>query len=123
MSTCSICLSDVRRTRQNSRLRCGHLFHPSCLDDWKAKGKNTCPLCRKVFDVSNYKIVITIQNNFTEQSNTLHASTASMFSIMDALDITFDVEESLDVQRLLHDFGLDPADFDTSIFHTEGPTI
>ena len=123
MSTCSICLNDVRRTRQNSNLRCGHLFHSTCLNDWKAKGKNTCPLCRKVFDVSNYKIVITIQNNYSGQSNVLEANMQSMFSIMDALDITFDVEDTIDVQRLLEDFGVNPADFDTSVFNTEGPTI
>lgn len=119
MSTCSICLNDVRPTRLTSAIRCGHLFHAKCLDAWKAKGKNTCPLCRKVFDVSKYKILVTIVNNYTDQSNVFQVGENSIFSILDALDITFDMEDTLDVERLLSDFGLDASNFNPSVFYAE----
>ena len=47
MHTCTICLNDVRATRANHPLRCGHVFHYDCLEEWKNQGKNTCPVCRK----------------------------------------------------------------------------
>ena len=52
--TCSICLSrmpedlsDEEKRRgpdRQRRLRCGHLFHGECIDEWAAKHP-TCPLC------------------------------------------------------------------------------
>ncbi len=47
MHTCTICLNDVRATEANHPLRCGHVFHYDCLEEWKNQGKNTCPVCRK----------------------------------------------------------------------------
>ena len=89
MSTCSICLSDVRPTRNNPPIRCGHVFHSDCLQHWKDQGKNTCPTCRKVFDV------------------------------MDIFDISFDVEDVLDLDALLLDIGSSLSDIDPLVLNTE----
>lgn len=119
MCTCSICLNIVRTTRQNTPLRCGHVFHASCLDEWKSKGKNTCPMCRKVFDVSHYRVLVRIEDNFNDTAHSRELSPSSIFRLMDTLDLTFDMENSLDVERLLVDLGLSLSDFDPPVFHTE----
>jgi hypothetical protein len=42
--TCSICL-DMDDTRTQTRLRCGHVFHSSCVASW-LQVNASCPLCR-----------------------------------------------------------------------------
>ena len=34
--TCSICLNEVKPTRNNA-IRCGHIFHKSCIERWKSQ--------------------------------------------------------------------------------------
>ena len=113
MTTCSICLEQVRSTRSNQPLRCGHLFHSQCLDGWKG---HTCPICRKVFDASCFKIVVTIQNNHTEQSNSVSLNETA---ILDVLDLTFDIDTTMDLTSILADLGMSLSDFDTRLFDTE----
>ena len=36
-TTCAICLNPVRETRQNKPIRCGHLFHSHCIEEWKRR--------------------------------------------------------------------------------------
>ena len=44
--SCSICLNDLNFSNQNiSVLKCGHLFHHDCLQEWIRTSK-TCPECR-----------------------------------------------------------------------------
>jgi len=119
MSSCAICLNEVRSTRNNPSIRCGHTFHSHCLEEWKGKGKNTCPLCRKIFDVSQFKVTITIQNNYTSASNTVTLASDAMFDIMDIFDMSFDVENTLDLDSLLADLGVSLTDFDSFILNTE----
>lgn len=119
MTTCSICLNRVRSERLNPPIRCGHIFHSRCLEEWKGKGKNTCPLCRKVFDVSQFKVVITVQNNYTATSNAVSLNNDLIFNIMDLFDLSFDVEDTLDLDRLLSDLGVSLTDFDSSITDAE----
>jgi len=119
MSQCAICLSEVRSTRTNPPIRCGHTFHSHCLEKWKGKGKNTCPLCRKLFDVSKFKVVVTIQNNYTAGSNSVSLGSESVFNVMDLFDITFDVENDLDLDSLLADLGVSLSDFDSLILDAE----
>ncbi len=116
MSQCAICLNEVRETRHNKPLRCGHLFHSHCLEKWKAKGKQTCPVCRKIFDGSNFKVQITIHNMFESTSNVIDLQDQYIFN---ALDIFFDMETETDMSSLLSDFGVSVSDFDPLVLNTE----
>ena len=119
MSPCAICLNDVRSTRNNSPIRCGHMFHSHCLEEWKSKGKNTCPLCRKVFDVSQFKVIVTVQNNYTATSNTVSLESEAIFNIMDIFDMSFDVENTVDLESLFADLGVSLSDLDSLVLDAE----
>ena len=84
MTQCAICLNEVRQTRNSKAIRCGHIFHSHCLEKWKNKGNVTCPICRKVFDGSNFRVQITVFNDYELTSNTVSVSNEFIF---DALDI------------------------------------
>ena len=119
MPICAICLGEVRSTRSNPPIRCGHIFHPHCLQAWKNQGKNTCPTCRKVFDASQFSIIVTIQNNHTAAANSVSLNEESIFDVLDLFDINFDVENQPDLDSILADLGMGLSDFDPSIFDTE----
>ena len=119
MPTCSICLNEVRPTRANPPLRCGHVFHTSCLEAWKEQGKNTCPLCRKVFDGSKFKVTVSITNNITAAANAVVLSEQNVLNVLDIFDVNFDVEELLDLESLLADLGMGLTDLDPSLLDTE----
>jgi hypothetical protein len=119
-SPCSICLTEVRSTRSNTRLRCGHIFHTECLDKWKEKGKNTCPTCRKLFDVSKFSVTITVKNNDTENSESrVVPESEAMMDFLNECDINFDIENVLDLRSLLSDLGMSLSDFDSRVTDTE----
>ena len=119
MSTCSICLNQVRPTRTNPPIRCGHIFHSDCLESWKEKGKNTCPMCRKVFDVSKFKVTLTVENNDNETSNIISMDEDMIFNVMDIFNITFEVEDILDLESLLTDVGSSLSDLDPLVLDAE----
>ena len=116
---CSICLNEVRATRSNPALRCGHVFHSECIKGWKEQGKNTCPDCRKVFDVSQFKVTVTVQNNYTAQSNAVSLQSEAIFNIMDIFDMSFDVENTVDLDSLLSDLGMSLSDLDSLVLDAE----
>ena len=76
-------------------------------------------MCRKVFDVTQYKIVVTIQNNVTAASNSVTLNEESIFSVLDLFDINFDIEELPDLESILADLGMSLSDFDASVLDTE----
>lgn len=119
MSTCSICLSEVRCTRKNPPARCGHMFHSHCLQEWKEQGKNSCPICRKIIDGTQFKITVTVQNNYTGTANSVPLNEDSIFNVLDLFDINFDVDEVPDLDSILADLGVSLSDFDSSILDTE----
>ncbi|KAJ5727717.1 hypothetical protein N7493_005537 [Penicillium malachiteum] len=44
---CLICLSDYEVAEEVRELvKCKHLFHKDCIDQWLTTGRNSCPLCR-----------------------------------------------------------------------------
>ena len=45
---CSICLDTINI--QYYKLKCNHVFHTACLDEW-IKSKNNCPLCRCILSI------------------------------------------------------------------------
>lgn len=118
-TTCSICLNEVKRTRHNA-IRCGHIFHRSCIERWKGQGKHTCPVCRKVFDVSQFKVTVTVENRFTARtSNAMQMNEQQVVNIIDLFDFNFDADTEADLESLLRDFGMSLTDLDASILHTE----
>jgi len=119
MSTCSICLSEVRCTRKNPPARCGHMFHSHCLQEWKDQGKNSCPICRKIIDGTQFKITVTVQNNYTGTANSVSLNEDSIFDVLDLFDINFDVDEVPDLDSILADLGVSLSDFDSSILDAE----
>jgi len=119
MSTCSICLNEVRSTRTNPPIRCGHIFHTHCLEKWKSQGKNTCPTCRRVFDVSQYKVEVTVHNNYTHVSNLVSLNEESILDVLDLFDISFEAQNTLDLNSILSDLGITLSDFDSTILDTE----
>eukprot|EP00981_Chlorochromonas_danica_P001708 scaffold369_cov177-Ochromonas_danica.AAC.41 len=44
--TCPICLNEMALGESARSLRCGHLFHQQCVDEW-LRVNATCPTCRK----------------------------------------------------------------------------
>lgn len=76
-------------------------------------------MCRKVFDVSQFKVTLSIHNNYAATSNSMTLHDDVVFNVMDLFDISFDVENTLDLNSLLSDLGVSLADFDPSITDTE----
>lgn len=121
---CSICLNSIRKTRGTRKLGCGHMFHTSCLGEWKKVGKHTCPICRKKFDVSQFNVTIRIENTRIDQSNVFQLSSQAIFNILDRLgqdeqfltngpavtDINFQIDEVQDLQELIDDLELEISD-------------
>ena len=106
-------------TRTNPPLRCGHVFHSDCIEQWKEQGNNTFPECRKVFDVSNFKVTLTVENNYNATSNVISMNDDMIFKVMDIFDISFDVEDVVDLDALLSDIGSSLADIDPLVLDTE----
>ena len=117
-TTCAICLNPVRETRRNTPLRCNHLFHSHCIEDWKARGKQTCPVCRKIFDGTNFKVTIKIENMLNH--STFTTPVEEEHYIFDTLDAFFDIEDTDDLESLLRDFGVSVSNLDPIILNTEG---
>lgn len=45
---CLVCLCDFEVAEVGRKLiKCGHLFHRECIDQWLTTGRNSCPLCRE----------------------------------------------------------------------------
>ncbi|OAL01503.1 hypothetical protein IQ06DRAFT_293579 [Phaeosphaeriaceae sp. SRC1lsM3a] len=44
---CAICLDVFDEDAQVRDLRCGHVFHTHCLDEWFARFNEYCPLCHR----------------------------------------------------------------------------
>ena len=42
---CCICMEKSKATEKMARLRCDHVFHCACLQEWLGE-HHTCPLCR-----------------------------------------------------------------------------
>lgn len=43
--TCHICMRELAGGVVERKLKCGHVFHRRCVDQWLEK-KHTCPTCR-----------------------------------------------------------------------------
>jgi len=72
-----------------------------------------------VFDVSQFKVTVTVQNNYTAQSNTVSLESGAIFNIMDIFDMSFDVDNTVDLESLLSDLGMSLSDLDALILDAE----
>jgi hypothetical protein len=72
-----------------------------------------------VFDVSQFKVVVQIENRFTSRSNAVTATEQEVFNVIDLIDVNFEADDESDLESLLADFGMSLADFDASIFDAE----
>ena len=115
---CAICLNPVRETRQNKPIRCGHLFHSHCIEEWKRRGNQTCPTCRKIFDGANFQVTVTIRNTIND--TTFVRDVEEDQYIFDTLDAFFDIEDAGELESLLADFGMSVSNLDPLILDTEG---
>jgi E3 ubiquitin-protein ligase RHA2 len=43
---CMFCLTDMSDGEEMRELRCQHIFHRACLDEWLEHRWATCPICR-----------------------------------------------------------------------------
>lgn len=53
---CSICLQELL-PQAACALRCGHVFHASCCQEWIDKGNSNCPQCKKTARVEHLRIL------------------------------------------------------------------
>lgn len=54
VEVCTICLDTLFPDRSSLITRiqpCGHFYHSNCIDSWKERS-NTCPTCRKDYDIA-----------------------------------------------------------------------
>ena len=127
---CSICLSRITNDTRRV-LHCGHEFHTQCIDRLKETGSNRCPLCRKLFDVSHFKVSLKIVNTRADTTSTTELPSEAIRNIIDGLgfdfidfsgsltELDFDIDTLQDLQSLLHDIGVSNAHIDPTIFDTE----
>ena len=125
--TCSICLNPVRKTRGSTELRCHHIFHKKCIDEWKTKGQPNCPECRKLID--KYKVTIRIENIESSESNVFSpmsstevlAFVAQMGLIQEFTETQLDMnfENDDDINSFFRDLGIRLADLNSAVFNTE----
>ena len=72
-----------------------------------------------MFDVSKFKVTVTVQNNYTAQSNVVSLESEAVFNIMDIFDMSFDVENTVDLDSLLSDLGMSLSDLDSLVLDAE----
>lgn len=127
---CSVCLSRMTNDTKR-RLRCGHEFHTACIDRVKESGSNQCPLCRRLFDVSQFKVSIKIINTHTSRETSADLPSDTLHNIIDGLnfdfldftshltEFDFSMDTLTDLQSLLHDIGVSNTHIDPTVFDAE----
>ena len=60
-----------------------------------------------------------VENNYNATSNVLSMNDDMIFNVMDIFDISFDVEDVVDLDALLSDIGSSLADIDPLVLDTE----
>ncbi|MDB4345966.1 hypothetical protein OAA41_00185 [bacterium] len=73
-------------------------------------------MCRKIFDGSNFRVTVTIQNLIHDTDVIRQVDDAYIF---DTLDAFFDVDRVDDLESLLSDFGVSMSNLNPIIFDTE----
>jgi hypothetical protein len=51
--TCALCIDDYEKGDIIRELKCGHLFHADCVDEWLLQVRRSCPVCnRDAFNIT-----------------------------------------------------------------------
>jgi hypothetical protein len=79
-------------------------------------GKQTCPICRKIFDGGSFRVTLTIENLIHERTVVRELEDEFIF---DTLDAFFDVEDASELESLLADFGVSMSNLDPLVLNTE----
>lgn len=120
LPTCSICLNPVRSTRGSTPIRCGHVFHKRCIDEWKARPNgHSCPVCRRVFDVSNFTVRFEIINNYTAVANSVSLNQNQIMDVFDVFELSMNFEDQIDLDSLLEDIGISIEELDERVLAEE----
>jgi hypothetical protein len=64
-------------------------------------------------------VTLTVENNDNETSNIISMDEDMIFNVMDIFNITFEVEDVLDLESLLTDVGSSLSDLDPLVLNTE----
>ena len=130
---CPICLNATTRTRSTQRLKCGHVFHRTCIQQWRDTGAPTCPTCRAIINPTKYKVTLTIENTETQVSNTVPLFDASIIALFNGLgtnnlqsdhtEIQIDLFEERDILHFLDDLQIRLSHVDPLVFDTERAAV
>jgi len=72
---CSICIDNFEEDNQCLLLKCGHIFHKTCLKSWEETAHNAwCPVCRKSF-----VIISTVSEELPQAARKSAVVTAKLF--------------------------------------------
>ena len=126
---CSICLNRITTVTKRV-LPCGHEFHTGCIDRLKETGSNQCPLCRKYFDLAQFKVSLKIVNTHSGITSENDVPPETINNIFQGLNIDlafgshitefdFDIDTLQDLQALLNDIGISNTDIDPAVLNTE----
>ena len=125
LGECPICM-DSMTPRTSRTINCNHIFHKKCLEKWKNQNKLTCPVCRRYFDCSRFKVTISIvdreqmsilnSNLDSNVVNTIIPGIESSNIQFDTIstDMIFDVDDMMELEDLLAELGTSFTDIDAT---------
>lgn len=62
-AVCPVCSENFTPGQLLRVLRCGHQFHPPCVDPWLLERSSTCPMCRSDLSLTQKDIPVTDLTN------------------------------------------------------------
>ncbi len=122
---CPICLNPTFKTRSSKKLKCNHVFHVNCLNEWQETGAKTCPLCRANICPSKYRVSFKIENLSTGAEHQGLLDEMQIINLFIGMGVTefsgnLDVHvEPNDLTHFLNDLGIRFTDIDPLVFDTE----
>ena len=76
VNTCIICMEAIAVSEEINTLKCNHIFHKQCLDEWRAGSlgdvNRRCPMCRKA--LSSFRTVAPRKKKADQQGGGLSSN-------------------------------------------------
>lgn len=89
---CLVCLCEFEAKEVARKLvKCNHLFHKECIDQWLTTGRNSCPLCRE--QGVDEKKTAESEETSTESSSSASTSSGDDTTIAGAENVHMEQEE------------------------------